>query len=182
MVASGHRKGQGAIYQSSLNFFRFFFYRLGCSFYWKDHVYFHVFIRSSKYDSSHISSFIFFQQFHFDWRKLSSYNLSFLKFQTAFVLPRVAWENSRHFVRPPRAPRGMTSEKRAPKSHTYVASLPRSVKPPVLILLLFFFSVTVLAFENAPNFCVWSSIIALAFNRSTCLGHYFKEMEQSFCP
>ena len=35
--------------RSSLNFFRFFFNGLGCSFYWENHVHFHMFIRSSKY-------------------------------------------------------------------------------------------------------------------------------------
>ena len=41
----------GFVSRSSLNFFRFFFNRLGCSFYCGDHVHFHIFVRSSKYDS-----------------------------------------------------------------------------------------------------------------------------------
>ena len=43
--------------QSSLNFFRFSFNPLGCSFCRKDHVHFHFFIRSSKIDPFHIFQF-----------------------------------------------------------------------------------------------------------------------------
>ena len=38
-------------------FFRFLFNHLGCSFYCKDHFYFHIFICGSKYDSFHMIQF-----------------------------------------------------------------------------------------------------------------------------
>ena len=41
---------------SSLIFLKFFFNCLGCSFYWEDHVQFHIFIRNSRYDLFHIHS------------------------------------------------------------------------------------------------------------------------------
>ena len=100
-----------------------------------------------------IGPFFFKKKFHFVWRNCLvtiNHSESVKTARSAFVSYFAKPEKTADILwRYHRCPRGMMSEKRAPKFHTDDASQPRSLKPHLLICR---FLRSVLAFENAPYF------------------------------